>query len=212
MTNPNKTSVTIILDRSGSMNDCRSDTIGGYNTFIEGQKQNPGECEISLIQFNDRSEFVYKSKPVNEAPNLDHTTFVPHGGTALLDAIGKAIIEKGKELEALSEDERPSKVIMVIITDGDENTSKEFTKEKIAALIKQQTDVYSWVFTFLAANQDAIATAKTYSIAADNSLNFSSTKSGGAARAFAAASSYVGRTRCGSASKGYTVDERESNS
>lgn len=196
MTNPNKTSITVILDKSGSMDTIKSDTIGGYNSFIEEQKKLPGECLVSLVQFNHDVEFTYSSKPIQElSVGLEQDQYKPSGYTALLDAIGKAILEKGSELSNLKEEDRPGRVMFVIITDGDENSSKTFTNEKIKEMIKHQTEVYSWDFTFLGANIDTFSTAHSMGISIDKSLSFSSTKTGGAKRAFMSMSGYAGATR-----------------
>lgn len=214
MTNPNKTSITVILDKSGSMHPISNDTIGGYNKFIETQRNIPGECEISLIQFSSNSEFTYKSKPINEAILLNNNNYMPNGGTALLDAIGTAIIEKGKELSNLAEDDRPSKVMFVIITDGEENSSKEFRdRQVIKDMIEHQKTVYSWDFTFLGANQDVFTTSTSLGIDLNKSLSFSTTKSGGAMRAFAAIADYSTSARTyGTKAACYSDVQRKENS
>jgi Mg-chelatase subunit ChlD len=217
MTNPNKTSITVILDKSGSMESARSDTIGGYNTFIEDQKKLPGEAEISLIQFNNTSKFTYKSVDVKSLERgLLLEDYKPAGGTALLDAVGKAIIEKGAEFSNLKEEDRPGKVIFVIITDGEENSSSEFTKSKIKELIEQQKNVYSWDFVFLGANINTDETASDLGINLSKALSFSSTKSGGARRAFAAVNSYATEYRASrvsnAAATSFTQEDRDNNS
>lgn len=217
MTDSNKTSITVILDKSGSMEPTRTDTVGGYNTFIEAQKALPGECEITLIQFNNHREFTYKSVDVKSlTKGLLLEQYNPANGTALLDAIGVAIAEKGAEFAALPEEKRPGKVMFVIITDGQENASKDFTFDKIKEMIEHQKSVYNWDFTFLGANIDTFNVADSLGIVAGKSLSFSSTKSGGAVRAFAAVNAYATRTR--GVAKGqsvadvnYTEEDRVSN-
>lgn len=217
MTNPNKTSITVILDKSGSMDTIKTDTVGGYNSFIEEQKKLPGECVVSLVQFNHGVEFTYSSKPIQELTvGLEQDQYQPSGYTALLDAIGKAILEKGSELSNLKEEDRPGRVMFVIITDGDENSSRVFTNDKIKEMIKHQTEVYSWDFTFLGANIDTFATANSIGIMADKSLSFSSTKTGGAKRAFMSMSAYAGVTRSArsasaASSVSYTSQDRADN-
>jgi len=217
MTDQNKTSITVILDKSGSMSSVVTDTIGGYNQFIKTQKELPGECEISLIQFSTTNEFTYKSKNIKElTEGLTSVQYQPNGNTALLDAIGKAVIEKGIELAALPEEQRPGKVLFVIITDGQENSSREFNCDQIKQMIEHQKDAYSWDFTFLGANIDTFAAADSLGIARGKSLSFSTNKAGGAVRAFAAVSNYTKGTR---GSKGadvsnvnYSAADRTSNS
>ena len=187
MPRENTTDITIILDRSGSMQTVAEDTIGGFNRFLEDQKSAPGEAVLTLIQFDDKYEAVYRAKPIAKARPLDHTTFVPRGSTALLDAIGRTIDEAGFRLSATPEKERPEKVIMVILTDGYENASRHFTMQKINEMISHQRDVYNWEFVFLGANQDAIATASQFGIAGDAALTYASTSTGTAA-AFASMS------------------------
>lgn len=164
------TDITVLLDRSGSMETIRQDMQGGFDRFVEEQRQLPGECNLTLVQFDDRYERAY-SKPLAEVPPLE---LVPRGWTALLDALGRAILETGERLAALPESERPAKVIFVIITDGQENASRDFTREKVAEMIAHQQEKYGWQFLFLGANQDAIATGTSLGIAAGSSLTYGS--------------------------------------
>ena len=168
----NYTDISIVLDRSGSMDSVKSDTIGGFNSFLKGQKEVPGEATISLVQFDDIYEVVYEGKRLRDAPLLTERTFVPRGTTALLDAIGRTINGTGKRLSAMTEAERPEKVIFVILTDGYENASREFKVEQINDMIRHQRDVYAWEFVFIGANQDAITSASQMGIQAANALTF----------------------------------------
>lgn len=154
----NFTRIAIVLDRSGSMESVREATIAGFNQFIEEQKKAPGEATVKLVQFDDQYEQVF-DKPLQDVPQLTQAMFVPRGWTALLDAQGRTIVALGAELAALKEEERPSKVLMMTLTDGHENRSKEFTLERVAALIKEQKEKYRWEFVFLGANQDAVKVA-----------------------------------------------------
>ncbi len=218
MTDANKTSITVILDKSGSMEPVRLDTVGGYNTFIDGQKQLPGECEVTLIQFNNHREFTYKSKNINELEKgLLIEQYRPSNGTALLDAIGVAIEEKGAEFAKMSEEQRPGKVMFVIITDGVENASQDFTYAKIKEMIEHQKSVYNWDFTFLGANIDTFNVADSLGIAANKSLSFSTSKEGGAKRAFDSVNRYASNMRASAggqsaSSVSYTKVDRASNS
>jgi len=206
MTDANKTSITVILDKSGSMEPVRLDTVGGYNTFIEGQKQLPGECEVTLIQFNNHREFTYKSKNIKDLEKgLLIEQYRPTNGTALLDAIGVAIEEKGAEFAKMSEEHRPGKVMFVIITDGAENASQDFTYSKIKEMIEHQKNNYQWDFTFLGANIDTFDVADSLGIAANKSLSFSTSKAGGAKRAFASVNIYAKGMR--SAASGSSASE-----
>lgn len=112
------TDVTVILDRSGSMESIATDVIGSFNVFLATQQRLPGECRLSLVQFDDEYEVVYAGVPIGEAPRMTDRTFVPRGMTALLDAIGRTIDATGRRLAALPEAERPGTVLVAIITDG----------------------------------------------------------------------------------------------
>ena len=173
-----ETDVTVILDRSGSMQKIASDAIGGFNEFLAEQERQAGDCRLTLIQFDNQYEVVYAAQPIAQAPRLTEDTFQPRGSTALLDAIGRTIDRTGRRLAALSEDERPDRVMLVIITDGLENASSDFTREQIFGMISRQRDVFNWSFLFLAANQDAIAEGAKMGIGAQQSLDFSATGAG----------------------------------
>ncbi len=172
------TDINIVLDRSGSMQSIKNDTIGGFNAFLEAQKTVPGEASISLVQFDNVYEVVYQALALGDAPELTATTFVPRGSTALLDAIGRAINATGARLAAMAETDRPSKVIFVILTDGYENASQEFTAVQINQMIQHQRDAYQWEFVFLGANQDAITTASQLGIQAGNAMSYAASPVG----------------------------------
>jgi hypothetical protein len=189
----NFTRIAVILDRSGSMSSVRESTVSGFNEFIRSQRALPGDVSVKLVQFDDQYEVVF-DKRLADVPELTQDLFVPRGRTALFDAQGRTIVALGEELAALAESERPSKVIVMTLTDGLENASSHFTVEMISALIKQQIEVYKWDFVFLGANQDAIRTAATMSIPAGSALTFLAT-TGSSRRVFQAASDYVSAGR-----------------
>lgn len=201
MTLQDYTAVAIVVDRSGSMQDLASDVEGGIKTFVKEQRKVPGKCTIRLDQFDDVFENVYRSTPVSSAPAYK---LVPRGMTALLDAMGKTITQFGEELAALPEKQRPGNVIVVVATDGFENSSREWTSPKIKELIKQQEDEYGWNFVFLAANQDAIATGASYGYAAASSLTFDAT-SQGVAQSYTGLSNAVTRSRVAAAAGGQSA-------
>ena len=128
-----KADITIILDRSGSMESVKDDTIGGFNSFLAEQQKVAGEAVLSLVQFDDQYEVVYQDKDIRAADRLTEATFQPRGMTALLDAVGRTINAVGQRLASLPETERPDKVVLVIMTDGFENSSHEFSAAKISA-------------------------------------------------------------------------------
>jgi hypothetical protein len=123
-----ETDVTVILDRSGSMEAIQSDVIGGFNRFLRDQQHESGECRLTLVQFDDQYDVVYTARSIADAPRLMDHTFQPRGSTALLDAIGRTIDATGARLAALSESNRPDRVMLVIVTDGLENASTEYTR------------------------------------------------------------------------------------
>ncbi len=176
--NDDLTDITIVLDRSGSMSAVRADTIGGFNTFLADQKAEPEAANFSLFQFDTQYETVHSVRPLQDVPELTMRTFVPRGGTALLDAIGRTINETGARLDTMPEAKKPGKVLLVIMTDGEENSSCEFTRPQIFDMITHQRDVYDWQIAFIGANQDAIAVAGSMGIPASNSLNFVHTGEG----------------------------------
>ena len=152
--NENLTDITLVMDRSGSMEARRRDAEGGVNAFIQAQAREPGEAVLTLVQFDTEYEAVHNGVPIHEVPRF---ILRPRGATALLDAVGRAILETGKRLEAMPEAERPGLVVFVINTDGLENSSREFTRDRIRQMVQHQQDVYNWQFTYLGANQDAFA-------------------------------------------------------
>ena len=174
----NKTDITIILDRSGSMESVKQDTIGGFNNFLSEQQKVEGEASLSLVQFDDQYEVVYVDKDILAADRLTENTFQPRGSTALLDAIGRTTIAVGQRLAALAEAERPDKVLLVIMTDGFENASHEFTAAQISEMINHQRNVYSWEFMFIGANQDAVLSAQEIGIPAYSALTYAANAEG----------------------------------
>ncbi|MFW9872522.1 MAG: hypothetical protein ACFFG0_05415, partial [Candidatus Thorarchaeota archaeon] len=147
-----KCEIVCIIDRSGSMASIAKDAIGGFNTFLEEQKKVKGEATLTFIQFDTDYEIIHENKPLFDVPKLNESTFQPRGATALLDAVGKTIDSVGKRLSNMQENNRPEKVIVAILTDGEENSSKEYTLSKVREMITHQRDKYQWEFIFLAAN------------------------------------------------------------
>jgi uncharacterized protein YegL len=190
------TDITVVLDRSGSMETCRVEAQGGLNAFVEKQKAEPGEANFTLVQFDNEYECVHAGIPVKDVPEL---TIVPRGMTALHDALGRAINETGARLAATKEEDRPELVVFVVITDGHENASHEFKGQQIKEMIERQEKDYNWKFTYLGANQDAFATAGGLGVTRAAAANYSVRKSD---MAFAAAASNVARMRTTAASHG----------
>jgi len=166
---PDLTDITLVIDRSGSMEEIRSDAEGGVNAFIRTQAQQPGDALLTLVQFDDKYEFVHRGVPIKEVPPY---TLVPRSGTALLDAVAEPSTRPVTAWPKMPEADRPGLVIFVIVTDGHENASKEFSKAKVREMIQRQQTEYNWHFTFLGANQDAFAEARELGIAVVGTANF----------------------------------------
>lgn len=163
-----ETEVIVILDRSGSMSSISEATVNGFNEFIKEQKGAKGKAFITLVQFDDSYQVDYKNVPVEAVSDLiNGETFVPRGMTAMLDAIGKTINEVKTDRD----------VVCVIITDGHENASKEYTKDTVFKLINKKTKK-GWSFLFLGANQDAIKAGGDLGINRGNSMNYDATVKG----------------------------------
>jgi len=177
------TDITIVLDRSGSMQTVRTDTIGGVNRFIEEQRKVPGEATLCLNQF-DHDYTKGTPRAIKDAALLDESNYAPRGNTCLYGAIGCAIQETGERLKALPEDQRPAHVIFVIVTDGEENSShlhewsRQHTAASIKAAVEQQAGVYKWQFVYIGANQDAILNAAKLGVNVSNALNYTANKAG----------------------------------
>lgn len=191
----NSIEIICILDRSGSMHSIKMDAIGGFNTFIEDQKKVEGEAKVSVYIFDDVYEILYEEQDIQNAPLLNTENFVPRGGTALHDAIGRTINSVGERLAKTPEEERPENVLFLIITDGGENMSREFSGNKIKEMIEHQEEKYSWDFTFIGANQDAALVGGLLGIKSHKTMSFAAT-SDGTNDMMSTLSSYTTSYRC----------------
>jgi Mg-chelatase subunit ChlD len=171
---PDSTHIAIILDRSGSMQSIRDDVIGGFNSFLETQRKEAGRATITVVQFDSENPYdvVTSFKPLAEAPELTRETYVPRAATPLFDALGRGINDLDAHLSALKAEERPGKVIFMVMTDGMENASVEFTKEGVQKLIKAKTDESGWQFVFLTADLAAMNEAAGVGFKNNSSLLF----------------------------------------
>lgn len=172
--NESLTYLTVVLDRSASMNNVRQATIDGFNELVKGQAAKPGECLVTLAQFDHEYIPMYKDVPANLVRPLTFETYLPRGSTALLDAIGFTIESLGARLAALPETQRPANVIVVIQTDGEENTSKDYNRKRVFDMVSHQTSVYKWQFIFMGAGPDAIRDANQMGFQAGASLQYTS--------------------------------------
>ncbi len=186
----NHTKIVLIVDRSGSMAGMQVEAENSINNFIKEQKALPGSADLTLVFFDNEI-----SKPISSL-GLDlvspQITIEPRNSTALLDAIGTTINEVGRELAQLPESSRPDKVVFVIMTDGEENSSQKFTAEMIKSMVEHQSSKYNWQFIFLGANQDACLVAKAYGIY--SSSNFDT---GNVVRTYGVVSQCVSNYRTG---------------
>lgn len=178
--NENYTHISVILDRTGSMESIRDDTIGGFNAFLNEQKEQPETATLTLVQFDtqDPYEVIHQFTPINEVPELTRQTYVPRASTPLLDAIGRGINDLEHRLAKMEEPQRPSKVVLVIITDGQENSSREFRKDQIVKMIQQKQEQEGWQFVFLSADLEAINDAMAYGFQAKASMTYDKSTKG----------------------------------
>jgi Mg-chelatase subunit ChlD len=161
-----KTEIVFILDSSGSMNSLKSDAIGGFNTFLEDQQSVKGDANLTLVLFSTWSRNIYTSKDIREVEPLTDSIYKPSGGTALLDAIGDSI------QALLDKEENPDQVIVAIMTDGEENSSKKYSKAEVSRMVKLLEKFGKFTFLFLGANQDAFTEAGDIGISINNTANF----------------------------------------
>lgn len=174
----NLTEMVFILDRSGSMSYLTDDTIGGFNSMIEQQKKEDGEAYVTTVLFNSESVAIHDHVNIKDIEPMTRNSYMAFGTTALLDAVGSTIDSIGVRLANTPEEERPEKVIFVITTDGEENSSVEYTRSKVKEMIEHQQNKYSWVFMFLGANIDAVAEAGSLGINALHAHGYTASSAG----------------------------------
>lgn len=205
MTKQGFTYIALILDRSGSMDRIRSDMQWALRHFVDEQKKVPGECQVALVQFDDVIENVFLHKPITE---IEDIPLVPRNMTALYDAMGKTINLLGEHFARLSEDQRPEKVLVVTITDGLENASKEFSLLDVKNKVTHQQDKYGWQFTFIGANQDAVLTGSGLGVPTTSGLTYGANRYGTqvVGQSLSAATT---RFRAASAGASYSYSEEE---
>ena len=172
---PERIELVLILDKSGSMSGLESDTIGGFNAMIEKQKALAVPVRVTTVLFNDTRDVLYERKDIHFVKPLTAKEYEVGGTTALLDAVGATILRM--EQRGVSEREG-TKVIFVIITDGMENASTEFTKPKVKQLISDKQEKAGWEFIYLGANIDAVEEADAIGVKKANAVTYRNTESG----------------------------------
>lgn len=203
MTDPTYTHILAVVDRSGSMFGIQDDMRGALDEFFKSQVDLPGTCLVDYVQFDSEYERVFENTEVSKAKAV----LEPRGSTALLDAIGKSVVDLGNKLDRKPEGERPGLVQVVVVTDGHENASRDWTKESVKTLIQRQESEFSWDFVFLGANMDAVAIGANFGFNPDKSMTYDINNT---AAMSAAVSGYTTRSRLGNtANNSFTSAERD---
>ena len=174
----NTTELVFIIDRSGSMSGFEDDTIGGFNSTIERQRETAGKVYVSTVLFDNDSEVIHDRVDISEVKPMTRRDYRVRGCTALLDAIGGAIHHIGNVHKYARKEDVPEHTVFVITTDGMENASHRYSSDEIKKKIKRQTEKYGWEFIFLAANIDAVETAKSIGIRRERAANYNHTSDG----------------------------------
>jgi hypothetical protein len=181
MPNNNLTSFNVIIDRSGSMMGLVAETVGGFNKLLEDQKKVDGECMFSLTLFDNSVAVVHDSVDLKDVPPLTEEAYREGGGgwTALNDALGMTVLRVFNRIKTMPEDMKPGKVLFTVITDGQENASKEYVGNRLRTLIEKAREQWQYEFTMIGANIDSVITAKAMGMDANNAINYNATKGAG---------------------------------
>jgi uncharacterized protein YegL len=172
------TEMVFIIDNSGSMSGFEKDTVGGFNSMIEKQKQEEGEAYVSTVLFNNYSTVIHDRVSIEKVEPLTEREYRTFGCTALLDAIGDAIHHIANVHKYAREEDVPEKTIFLITTDGMENASHTYSSEKVKRMIKSQEETKGWEFVFVAANIDAVHTAENIGIRRERAANYRQDREG----------------------------------
>lgn len=172
-----KTHIICVLDRSGSMSSIMDDSIGGFNSFIKQQQELPDDATLTVALFDNRHEMLYNNVDINEVKEITRDEWFPRGMTALYDAIGMTITADMAKINAMKKKDRPDKVLVCVVTDGHENSSREYDIDDIKKLIKDRED-NDWNFIYLAANQSAFDVGSSFGISGNNTYTYTASSAG----------------------------------
>lgn len=164
--------IICILDRSGSMQSLAGDVIGGYNSFLEKQRQEKGTAEVTTILFDDQYEKISSAVDLNQAEDLTSAIYYARGNTALMDAVGRTITETLGQMEKDNVCPAKRRVLIMIMTDGLENASKEYNKARVKSLIEATKSDYNWNYVFIGANIDSASEADSMGIGSRNAMDY----------------------------------------
>ena len=190
------TEIICVIDKSGSMHKTADDAIGGFNAFLEGQRMLPGEAKLTLILFDNDCHVLHEGECLDNICELSSRNYIPSGGTALLDAVGLGIDRVNDNHKALSEEERPEKIMMVVITDGKEGSSKEYTRDVLMSKISECREK-NWEFVFLGADESAFTEAKSMGFSPGMTKGFRADTGGGTRSMYSDMTSMVSSYRSG---------------
>lgn len=196
MARANHTHILFILDRSGSMQTIHADVVGGFNAFLASQQGAEGTADLTLVQFDTHIETVMDGVDIRAVSPLTHGDFEPRGSTALFDAMGTSMDALGRQLAARAETDRPENVVVAVMTDGEENASREYTFERIQTMIEHQRSYYNWEIVFLASELSTHTLSRRMGVAQDKSVRWSKSPAGVSA-AFIAMDAEILKSRKG---------------
>jgi len=208
------THISIIIDRSGSMSTMAKEVVSGFNSLLNKQLKVEGEATMTVVQFDHEYQVLNDFIKINKVKELDANTYSPRGNTALLDAMGKTIEDVRTKINALEDNEKPSKAIFVFITDGEENCSKQYSRERVFEMIEdlksesKEENSIDWDFVFIGANQDAISAGSSLGIARGASLTYDSSGKG-ATTAFMSLSDGLTSYRCATKGVNYSFSDKD---
>ena len=211
MSKKNYTHIGVVIDRSGSMSSMKNDVIGGFNNFVSEQKKIEGEATMTLAQFDTEYDLLQDFKALGEVPDLTSAVFQPRGSTALLDAMGKTLTDVREKIKKMDEEDKPEKVIFVFITDGEENASGEYGRDRVFKMIedlRNEEDI-NWEFVFIGANQDAIQAGGHLGVRASASLTIDASGSGATMAFQSLSNGMTSYRRCATKSASYAFSDQD---